>query len=568
MFFDRRKVKIDLYKNQIEVKDIDHLGIIAGIMDEMDLVGLIDTLMPPHPLEKVSVGVGVKAMVLNCMGFLTSPFYLFSKFFDGKAVEHLLGKGIQAEHLNDSRLGRVLDEIFNYGLTQLFMKIAMSAIKVFNVSVTSGHFDITSLSVEGEYKKKVVEKKENESTEEEPECSEEEDIKQITITHGYSRDHRPDLKQFVMGLVTNGEAGIPLMVTVGDGNESDGKHLHKMIKEFINSWEGEKMNFFVMDSGGYTPDNLSTDWGTVNWITRVPATIKEANKWLEKTYDKEFVVNEEDNRYKSFSVNSSYGNINQRWFIIESKLRQLSDMKKLNRNIEKEKTEKESEFSRISKKGFACEADALEAVKSFGLKLKFHEIVGTEILEKPFFNHRGKPKVGEEPQGYIYHPKVNIQVSESLCLPYKNKAGRFILATNCLDETMLSPAKALSLYKEQQGTERGFRFIKDPLFFASSVFLKNAERIMALAFIMALSLLVYSLGQHKLRMALQKANESVPNQKGKPTNRPTLRWILQCFQSIHLVFINEVNSLIPITESHLFILKFLGSHCQKYYYLS
>ena len=65
MFFDRRKVKIDLYKNQIEVKDIDHLGIIAGIMDEMDLVGLIDTLMPPHPLEKVSVGVGVKAMVLN-----------------------------------------------------------------------------------------------------------------------------------------------------------------------------------------------------------------------------------------------------------------------------------------------------------------------------------------------------------------------------------------------------------------------------------------------------------------------------------------------------------------------
>ncbi|WP_017713021.1 DUF4277 domain-containing protein, partial [Prochlorothrix hollandica] len=105
---------MNLKEQEIDVKDIDHLGIIAGIMDEMDLVGLIDQLIPPHSLEKISVGIAVKAMVLNCMGFLTSPFYLFSQFFEGKAVEHLLGEGIKAEHLNESRLGRTLDEIFKY----------------------------------------------------------------------------------------------------------------------------------------------------------------------------------------------------------------------------------------------------------------------------------------------------------------------------------------------------------------------------------------------------------------------------------------------------------------------
>jgi len=55
---------------------------------------------------------------------------------------------------------------------------------------------------------------------------------------------------------------------------------------------------------------------------------------------------------------------------------------------------------------------------------------------------------------------------------------------------------------------------------------------MALAMIMTLALMVYSLGQLQLRQALEKTSSTLPNQKGKPTARPTLRWILQCFQSI------------------------------------
>nr|WP_148287980.1 IS1634 family transposase [Prochlorothrix hollandica] len=192
----------------------------------------------------------------------------------------------------------------------------------------------------------------------------------------------------------------------------------------------------------------------------------------------------------------------------------------------------------------------------------------SESLKKPFYSHPGRPKAGEEPQGYYYHPQITLEQSEALILPYKNQTGRFILATNHLDPEMLSPFQALSFYKEQQGTERGFRFIKDPLFFASSVFLKSTSRIMALAFIMALSLLVYSLGQRKLRRALQQAEASVPNQKGKPTARPTLRWIFQGFQSIHVVLIDGVKSLIKLTKFQRLVLRFLGSHCQKYYCLS
>ncbi|MEB3310098.1 MAG: DUF4277 domain-containing protein, partial [Snowella sp.] len=69
--------------------------------------------------------------LINCMGFLTAPLYLFSEFFRGKATEHLIGKGIKAEYLNDSRLGRVLEQLYEYGVNRLFLKIAFVMVERF-----------------------------------------------------------------------------------------------------------------------------------------------------------------------------------------------------------------------------------------------------------------------------------------------------------------------------------------------------------------------------------------------------------------------------------------------------
>ena len=88
----------------------------------------------------------------------------------------------------------------------------------------------------------------------------------------------------------------------------------------------------------------------------------------------------------------------------------------------------------------------------------------------------------------------------------------------------------LGRYKDQTRTvERGFRSLQDPLFFASSTFLKRPERVMALA------LLVYALGEWALRRGLAETGSSLPNQKGRPTQRPTLRWVFQLFIWVRLL---------------------------------
>jgi len=147
------------------------------------------------------------------MGFLTAPLYLFSEFFQGKATEHLIGKGIKAEYINESRLGRVLDQLYEYGVTLLFVKIASVMANKFSLKIKSAHIDGTSLSVEGKYlQAKEVDPGADENRQKLPEEDDNEPVA-IKITHGYSRDNRPDLKQFTLNLLTTEEEGIPLFMT-------------------------------------------------------------------------------------------------------------------------------------------------------------------------------------------------------------------------------------------------------------------------------------------------------------------------------------------------------------------
>jgi transposase len=125
----------------------------------------------------------------------------------------------------------------------------------------------------------------------------------------------------------------------------------------------------------------------------------------------------------------------------------------------------------------------------------------------------------------------------------------------------------LSEYKAQQSWERGFAFLKDRLLFADSIFLKSPERIESLGIIMGLYLLVYTLGQRQVRTPLRESKSTVKNQLGKPTGRPTLRWIFPSFQCIHLVTLNQEKHISNWIQQRDFIVNLLPEHCFPYYQL-
>lgn len=137
---------------------------------------------------------------------------------------------------------------------------------------------------------------------------------------------------------------------------------------------------------------------------------------------------------------------------------------------------------------------------------------------------------------------------------------------NELDETLLPPTELLASYKGQSQAERGFRFLKDPQFLASSLYLKKPERIMALLMIMTVCLLVYAALEYRIRTALKTHGATFLDQKGKATQTPTARWVFHYFVGIHVLFIPQQGLIVlNLTEEHQRLLQLLGARYVWFY---
>jgi transposase len=127
----------------------------------------------------------------NGLGFTSRPLSLVPQFFEKIPVEHLLGEGVSAADFGRFKTGRCLDRIAEYGCERLFEEVARHCAKQAGICTSYIHSDTTSVSVSGEY--------ESES-----------DEQTIRVVHGYSKDHRPDLKQVVLELLVSNDGGVPL----------------------------------------------------------------------------------------------------------------------------------------------------------------------------------------------------------------------------------------------------------------------------------------------------------------------------------------------------------------------
>lgn len=548
-----------LKAKEIEIQNIDHLGIVAGIIDSIGLVEIINELIGEEKGEKVSPGHVVKAMILNGLGFVSKPLYMFPKYFETIACEHLIGAGVKPEYLNDDKLGRVMDKLFIKGLDTIFFIIALKAAKKFNVSLSSSHLDSSSIHVHGQYNTSlpevIFENQQAVNTQDSEELAVK-SPKEITITYGYSREHRPDLKQFIIELICSGDGDIPIFLKLASGNQADSSCFGKIAVEYQKQIELNSL--IVADCALYTESNLKL-MSELRWLCRVPLTIKSAQSLISKLPESEFIDSNLQG-YRFLEKVQNYAGIEQRWLVVQSQDRRESDLHKLSQKIIKAESKAVEELKKLSQDKFACVADAIKALSKLSKQFKYHQIHEHQVTE---ITSNKK----DNQAGISYQISATLSRNESKISTEVLSAGRFIIATNVLDSSEISHDLMLSEYKAQQSCERGFAFLKDPLFFADSIFLKSPERIESLGMIMGLCLLVYTLAQRQIRATLRESQSTIKNQLGKRTDRPTLRWIFQCFQSIHLVEFNNEKHVSNWTQDRNFILNLLPDDCLRYYQL-
>jgi len=227
---------------------------------------------------------------------------------------------------------------------------------------------------------------------------------------------------------------------------------------------------------------------------------------------------------------------------------------------------------KLARREYSSPDAALAAAHTVEEAWRFHTLEVT-CEAAPHYQQRGRPTAGQSPDYFTWRPVGQPIEDAEAVADRAARAGKFVLATNDLDEQHLPIDQLITLYKGQNtSVERGFRFLKDPLFFAHSFFLKKPSRLMALLMVMGLCLLIYALTEHQLRQALREQNETVPDQLGKPTQSITLRRVFQIFEGIHVAtlhlpggpqqFVTNLNDL------HHQILRLLGPPFEKIYFSS
>ena len=518
--------------------------------DRIDLIDTIDTFIGSTN-RKVSVGEAVQAMVLNALGFVSRPLYLTPEFFSNKPVDLLIRPHLCASDFTDDSLGRALDTLYDHGVTELFATVASKALSTFEVEHRFVHLDSTTFSFTGVY-----------------DTDPDTDENAVQITHGYSRDQRPDLRRVVVELICSYRSQLPIWLKALDGNTSDKNSFPETIRAYLEQLSGSDPPYFVADSALYSAHNIQM-LSDVRFITRVPETLKTV-KELYETVSPESMHPADLQGYRYLSVRRTYADIPQRWLVVYSEAAYRKEVATLEKKIAKEKTIAEKALKRLANKTFQTAEVAEAAVEDISQSWKYHHPCVSTVCV-PHYTTPGRPRKTDEPTHFRYRIEGEIVVNVEAVEILKRSKGRFVIATNELDATLLDDATMLCVYKAQNvSVERGFRFLKDPLFFASGLFLEKPQRIMALLMIMGLSLLIYALAERCLRTELVEQQQTIPNQVGKPTQNPTLRRIFQMFEGIDVLVIQQnqhrQRSIVNLKPVHLQIINILGVETKKVYF--
>lgn len=530
-------------KQQLTTKRLDHLGLPAGLCKRYRIAERIDELIPlaDDDRTKSTHGQRVVAMILNGLGFCKSPLYMTETFYRDKPVERLIGEGLKAKHFNDDALGRTLDALYKYGTTKLFCHIAFDLAKVLNLLGTKVNLDTTSLALYGQYDG----------------YNQEDAAKPM---YGHSKDHRPDLKQIVVSLVSTGPAGIPIWFESHDGNSSDKTSFHETIKEFdsfTQSLRDTESFLWVADSALYTQGKLQQSG--IQWLTHPPATYKLVKQYVAQP-DSDFDWEPLTKEYQSTPVEGPKG---EYWHLILSGQRRKAALATLERKINQEHKTQNKALTALTKKLFSCNDDAVAAIKALAKKFKFHKLSTQTVTKKMGHKNKGRPTQDAQKVVLSYHLNATLVKDHEAIEQAKIPCGRFMLATN---REGMSAQSILDTYKEQDKVERGFLFIKDKSFHCNRIYLHNPQRIDALMMIMTMSLLVYNLGQYQFREKLKTEEATVPDQLGKPTQQPTLCWIFIMLRGISCAYLkDEYLGVINIGEREESIINLMGDEFIEIY---
>ena len=465
-----------------------------------------------------------------------------------------MGIHVDPQKFSDYNLGRILDKIYETGTQRIFSRIAQNAVNAFEVDTHKVHFDTTSVSVYGDY-----------DVQDSP----------FEITHGYSKDKRPDLKQFLISMLCV-ERNIPIVGGPEDGNASDKTLNNKLLTDISKHMAKHGLEpgafVYVADAAFVTKDNLiEAEDNDVKFLTRLPATYKEcsraiqqavaADDWIDigKLAETEDTAKRPAAYYRAFETTVELHNLDFRAVVFHSSAHDKRRHKRIDRLLSQKRKQLEVVCKDAVSAPFFCRPDAQAAADKLMAQAagSYHKIhCQIETVDK---FPRGRPTKNKPrtPIGQEFHLRVQVLEDQDALAPLRLEAGCFVLLTSLREQELIEqwPAhELLRLYKQQDGIEKNFGFLKDPLI-VNSIFLKTPHRIEVLGLVLLIALLIWRLMERCMRRHIQKTGSTITGWKDRPTDRPTSFMMTTKFSNVLVLKIGNhrqlARSLNPVRLQYL-----------------
>ena len=323
------------------------------------------------------------------------------------------------------------------------------------------------------------------------------DVQTIAITHGYSKDHRPDLKQVVLELMVAQDGGVPFLSQSWDGNASDTVVFKERCEALITQFEAsESPRYLIADAKLYTEAN-APNVARLPFITRIPETLTVTQQVIAQAWAwGEWQPLDETVRYQRVDL-CHYG-MAQRWLVVSSQDAWQRAEHTLAQVQAKESAQVQKQLFPLQAQRLLSETEARAALETIAQRWRYHQVAQVSCTPSLQYARPGRPTKKTPVKAIQWQIHASVVPDLAKITRQQQRKACFVLGTT-IPDTALTDAEVVAGYKGQSAVERGFRFLKDPVFFVSSLFVKKPSRLQGLLMVMTLALLVYSVAQRRMR---------------------------------------------------------------------
>jgi transposase len=439
----------------------------------------------------------------------------------------------QLAALNDDRIGRALDRLFDANIPALALQVAAHAIREFDVSLDQLHNDSTTITFHGSY-----ESAERERT-----------LRQrlrLAVTWGHNKDHRPDLKQLLYILTVTGDGAVPVQFRVESGNATDDRS-HQGSWELLCQLTGRRDFLYIADCKLATTENMAyLHQRGGRFLSTLPRTrsedvafraavVKGEVQWR-RIHEK---YNDEGQLVDRFSICEPAGQTVEGYRLIwyhSTRKAELDAEARLTRLDKAIKGLDELRAKLASPRTrYRSRAKVAEAVEALLRDCQITEWISVQIeeqvTEKYRQERRGRP--GEKTR-YVREEKLRFVLRHRIELERLDEEARsdgiFPLVSN---DRSMTERELLLAYKQQPAIERRFEHLKTD-FVVAPMYLKEVSRIQALLCVYFFVLLVEALLERELRRAMDREGiESLPlYSERRACRRPTARKVIDLYEDV------------------------------------